>query len=699
MLGVEPSPSTSLLMYHPLPLFQPGAKGPSRASMEAHRDSPPLELAGTMPWAFPYNYTFNAPSRNRQAAAKAANTHKVVPEKDRPRRESTANEDGYNWRKYGEKHVKGSSCPRSYYKCSFPGCQVKKIIERNLKTGFVSVCLSKGTHNHPRPCSVRAGAATPPLPGASPLVGGHVGASPGPAHSPDSECSTPQPPPGPGAAEAEAGGDGLTDGGAAAALQLLGTGFTPEAPGLGLCMADTPAALLPIPASLRTDTPAGARWGGVVEGFAGGLVGLPLAPGLHTHGCGGGAGDPASLDPPHGMRSGAHEDAAVDGATSSDDLADDSALEDEVGSDDSAASLGRLWESPPRRFRCETPLVARLALEAAEALGSAGPAAGLAGAGAELTPRAAAPGPGGAGKRRRARPSRLLDHEDLQGMQDVFGDDDELKALRNVSAQRRGEEGARRGRRPLAPAASAPPSAGGGVTGPGPEGETPAPASALRSPDPGAGGASASPGEERQVVELETDADNLDDGYRWRKYGQKMVKGNPHPRSYYKCTHPGCCVRKQVGRSSRDARLLSTTYEGTHTHPPPAPATALRPVARRASVGCGGPGRRAPGEAEGPLASPAPRLPASAPELGALSPAAQHRSTHFFAATTARGAAGPVAAFGLAPGQVAAALAAGLQHPGCLPFALRDAAALAQQGAAGAGAGALGLGARAEARQ
>lgn len=63
---MEPSPSTSLLMYHPLPLFQPGAKGPSRASMEAHRDSPPLELAGTMPWAFPYNYTFNAPSRNRQ---------------------------------------------------------------------------------------------------------------------------------------------------------------------------------------------------------------------------------------------------------------------------------------------------------------------------------------------------------------------------------------------------------------------------------------------------------------------------------------------------------------------------------------------------------------------------------------------------------------------------------------------------------
>lgn len=49
-----------------------------------------------------------------------------------------ANDDGYNWRKYGEKQVKGSPFPRSYYKCSQPGCPAKKVVEREPKTGRVS---------------------------------------------------------------------------------------------------------------------------------------------------------------------------------------------------------------------------------------------------------------------------------------------------------------------------------------------------------------------------------------------------------------------------------------------------------------------------------------------------------------------------------------------------------------------------------
>ncbi|XP_030537571.1 probable WRKY transcription factor 26 isoform X2 [Rhodamnia argentea] len=76
--------------------------------------------------------------------------------------------------------------------------------------------------------------------------------------------------------------------------------------------------------------------------------------------------------------------------------------------------------------------------------------------------------------------------------------------------------------------------------------------------------------EPRVVVQTTSDIDILDDGYRWRKYGQKVVKGNPNPRSYYKCTSPGCPVRKHVERASHDLRAVITTYEGKHNHDVPA---------------------------------------------------------------------------------------------------------------------------------
>ncbi|CAA6675134.1 unnamed protein product [Spirodela intermedia] len=84
--------------------------------------------------------------------------------------------------------------------------------------------------------------------------------------------------------------------------------------------------------------------------------------------------------------------------------------------------------------------------------------------------------------------------------------------------------------------------------------------------------------EPRVVVQTTSDIDILDDGYRWRKYGQKVVKGNPNPRSYYKCTSMGCPVRKQVERASHDLRAVITTYEGKHNHDVPvARAAACRP--------------------------------------------------------------------------------------------------------------------------
>ncbi|PKA62411.1 putative WRKY transcription factor 2 [Apostasia shenzhenica] len=80
--------------------------------------------------------------------------------------------------------------------------------------------------------------------------------------------------------------------------------------------------------------------------------------------------------------------------------------------------------------------------------------------------------------------------------------------------------------------------------------------------------------EPRVVVQTTSDVDILDDGYRWRKYGQKVVKGNPNPRSYYKCTNPKCTVRKHVERASHDLKSVITSYEGKHNHDVPAARTS-----------------------------------------------------------------------------------------------------------------------------
>ncbi|KAK6931289.1 WRKY domain [Dillenia turbinata] len=76
--------------------------------------------------------------------------------------------------------------------------------------------------------------------------------------------------------------------------------------------------------------------------------------------------------------------------------------------------------------------------------------------------------------------------------------------------------------------------------------------------------------EPRIIVQTTSKVDLLDDGYRWRKYGQKVVKGNPYPRSYYKCTSQGCTVRKHVERAAIDPKAVITTYEGKHNHEVPA---------------------------------------------------------------------------------------------------------------------------------
>ncbi|CAN1838348.1 Probable WRKY transcription factor 75 [Linum perenne] len=71
----------------------------------------------------------------------------------------------------------------------------------------------------------------------------------------------------------------------------------------------------------------------------------------------------------------------------------------------------------------------------------------------------------------------------------------------------------------------------------------------------------------KYAFETRSQVDILDDGYRWRKYGQKAVKNNKFPRSYYRCTYQGCNVKKQVQRLTKDEGVVVTTYEGMHSHP------------------------------------------------------------------------------------------------------------------------------------
>lgn len=60
----------------------------------------------------------------------------------------------------------------------------------------------------------------------------------------------------------------------------------------------------------------------------------------------------------------------------------------------------------------------------------------------------------------------------------------------------------------------------------------------------------------------------IDDGYAWRKYGQKTILNTVHPRNYYRCTHKhdqGCQATKQVQKTEAEPSMYKITYNGHHT--------------------------------------------------------------------------------------------------------------------------------------
>lgn len=87
--------------------------------------------------------------------------------------------------------------------------------------------------------------------------------------------------------------------------------------------------------------------------------------------------------------------------------------------------------------------------------------------------------------------------------------------------------------------------------------------------------------QQRLVVECGTQVDENEDGFSWRKYGQKSVKGSSTPRQYYRCRVTNCPVKKTVEASLKGNTIV--TYDGHHTHEPgtpfsPSPASSPTPA-------------------------------------------------------------------------------------------------------------------------
>ncbi|KAG7951230.1 hypothetical protein I3843_13G155600 [Carya illinoinensis] len=57
-----------------------------------------------------------------------------------------------------------------------------------------------------------------------------------------------------------------------------------------------------------------------------------------------------------------------------------------------------------------------------------------------------------------------------------------------------------------------------------------------------------------------------EDGYEWKKYGQKFIKNIGKVRSYFKCQRSNCGAKKRADWSTLEAGSLRVVYDGVHSH-------------------------------------------------------------------------------------------------------------------------------------
>eukprot|EP00891_Asterochloris_glomerata_P005119 jgi/Astpho2/5119/fgenesh1_pg.00073_%23_17_t len=155
----------------------------------------------------------------------------------------------------------------------------------------------------------------------------------------------------------------------------------------------------------------------------------------------------------------------------------------------------------------------------------------------------------------------------------------------------------------------------GGMGHPGGEGDMHA---GMMGYDGGYAAARRPPHEKRKAT---NQAGLPDDGYRWRKYGEKPIgkrlpDSNPNPRQYYRCSsHEGCPARKYVQLAADHSGNVDIKYEGEHNHDGTVQAKPRQGRKRQASPEApvrAGTRRRRNAAPEGPQPTQAPDLPPEA---------------------------------------------------------------------------------------